>query len=553
MQKANLRPRSDAMTAFLHWSLFASVMVSLLSGLAISAETKTATWSAAIRGLLLQGAVLQWHIWSSVAITLISVAYAIYLVRSRMTGRIALDASRLRALSAADRRMRWHVANVLVYWLAFGLIATMAVTGLILYSAAGLLPHETVATVHRAAAWGFVAYVILHVLMQLVYGGMRQITKLLLPRLAYGAAAGIAVAAGGGAVAAVYALDQATIRPLRLQHIGPDEAPKLDGRADEPVWQRAQATVVHTNRSSNAPGGEVPITIRALHDGQNAYFDFEWPDATRSQKHLPLLKTALGWKVVEQDYGRQDEEQYYEDKFGVMLSRSAQLGGGGAVHLGPKPIAVVPGSPNQRGLHYTTDGSIVDVWHWKSVRTGAMNMIDDNYFGPPMEPTKAQFQGEARYTGGYTQDPKSGGDFIQNWKKLDAGIVQPLYLPSDPKFLNAMGLIDLNPEASDDGQWWLPASEVTTYSAELDAQYPQGTVIPSVIIEKPFEGDRGDVHAVGNWENGKWRLEVSRKLDTGSQYDQQIETGMYLWMVAFDHSQTRHSRHLHPLRLELEP
>jgi cytochrome b subunit of formate dehydrogenase len=208
MQKANLRPRSDAMTAFLHWSLFASVMVSLLSGLAISAETKTATWSAAIRGLLLQGAVLQWHIWSSVAITLISVAYAIYLVRSRMTGRIALDASRLRALSAADRRMRWHVANVLVYWLAFGLIATMAVTGLILYSAAGLLPHETVATVHRAAAWGFVAYVILHVLMQLVYGGMRQITKLLLPRLAYGAAAGIAVAAGGGAVAAVYALDQ---------------------------------------------------------------------------------------------------------------------------------------------------------------------------------------------------------------------------------------------------------------------------------------------------------------------------------------------------------
>jgi cytochrome b subunit of formate dehydrogenase len=553
MQNKNLRPRSDAMIAFLHWGLFASVMVSLLSGLAISAETETAMWSAAIRGWLLQGAVLQWHIWSSVAVTFLSVAYAIYLVRARLTGRIALDASRLRALSAADRRTWWQAVNVLVYWLAFGLIAMMAVTGLILYSAPGLLPHEMVAAVHRGAAWGFVAYVILHVLAQLMYGGMRQLIKILSPRLAYGAVAGIAVAAGGGAVAAVYALDQATIRPLRLHHISPDEMPRLDGRADEPVWQRAQVVVVHTNRGSNAPGGEVPITIRALHDGQNAYFDFEWPDLTRSQKHLPLLKTVVGWKVLEHDYGRQDEDHYYEDKFGVMLSRSAQLGGGGAVHLGPKPIAGVPGSPNQRGLHYTTDGSIVDVWHWKSVRTGGMNMIDDNYFGPPMEPTEAQLQSKARYTGGYTQDPKSGGDFIQNWKKLDGGFVQPLYLPSNPKVLNAMGSIDLNPESSDDGQWWLPRSEVTSYSAELDAQYPEGTVIPSVIIEKPFEGDRGDVHAVGHWENGKWCLEIRRKLDPGSQYDQPIETGLYLWTVAFDHSQTRHSRHLHPLRLEVEP
>ena len=28
------------------------------------------------------------------------------------------------------------------------------------------------------------------------------------------------------------------------------------------------------------------------------------------------------------------------------------------------------------------DGSLADVWHWKSVRSGSINQFDDNYFGP---------------------------------------------------------------------------------------------------------------------------------------------------------------------------
>ena len=70
------------------------------------------------------------------------------------------------------------------------------------------------------------------------------------------------------------------------------------------------------------------------------------------------------------------------------------------------------------------------------------------------------------------------------------------------------------------------------------------------MIEGPFEGDRGDVQAVGKWSRGWWRLEVARKLDTGSMYER-IGDGTYLWVAVFDHTQTRHSRHVHPVRLEL--
>jgi hypothetical protein len=289
--------------------------------------------------------------------------------------------------------------------------------------------------------------------------------------------------------------------------------------------------------------------VRGVHNGERVYLLFEWPDTTRSQKHLPLRKAAAGWKVVETNYSMQDENAYYEDKFAVMLSASVQIGGG-STHFGPQPIANKPGPLGQRGLHYTTDGSIVDVWHWKSVRTGPLGQIDDNYFGPPLPaPSKP---GE-RYTGGYTQDPKEGGGFDQNWTKLDGSpFVVPKRLPKDFQAQQArLGTVNLDPHVSDDGQWWMALEDTVPYAQELD-MYPVGTVLPSVLIDKPFVGDRGDVTAVGTWQDGWWRLEVTRQLDTKSQFDLPIRSGFYLWVAVFDHTQTRHSRHLHPVRIDME-
>jgi hypothetical protein len=44
---------------------------------------------------------------------------------------------------------------------------------------------------------------------------------------------------------------------------------------------------------------------------------------------------------------------------------------------------------------------------------------------------------------------------------------------------------------------------------------------------------------------------VRRELETGSRFDVAIADGTYLWVAVFDHTQTRHSQHLHPVRIEL--
>ncbi|RWO20079.1 ethylbenzene dehydrogenase-related protein [Mesorhizobium sp.] len=552
MRDERRRARSDIATVLLHWTMVVAVTISLISGFPIADDAGVTEWTRLFSAIFLHGDVFQIHLWSSVVVTVVSFAYAAYLFFAKLVGRIVLDKVRLTALASSDRTARWGAINVAIYWLAFGMLALMAATGLMLYDGTAIVSHETLAMLHRGGAWAFLAYAALHAVAQLFSGGIRQLLKILSPRLAYGSAAAIAVGVGGAAAAAtVYAVDALTARSLTVARIGSADAPRLDGRDDEGIWQRTMPVTLQTTRGSNFPGGEVPVTIRAAHDGQFAYFMFTWPDSTRSQKHLPIVKTADGWRVLEKNYSRQDEDDYYEDKFGVMLAKSGQVSGG-STHLGRQPIAGAPGSPNERGLHYTTDGSMVDVWHWKSVRTGGMGMIDDNYFGAPIPPTEEQLAGKKRYTGGYTQDPHTKGGFIQNWKKLEGGLVQPLHLPAHKDTLKRMEPIKLDPTASDEGTWWLPLAETQPYTPEADATLPVGTVLPSAVIDAPFEGDRGDVLAVGYWQDGEWRLEVRRKLITNSKFDQPIATGTYLWVAAFDHSQTRHTRHLRPLRLELE-
>jgi hypothetical protein len=259
------------------------------------------------------------------------------------------------------------------------------------------------------------------------------------------------------------------------------------------------------------------------------------------------VKTDSGWKLLHSNYFANDENEFYEDKFAVMLARSP-VAGGGTVRLGPKPLADKPGPDNGLGLHATEDGSLADVWHWKSVRSGALNQIDDNHFGPPL-PAKP-----GRYTGGYGQDPKSAGGFDQNFERIPGREqVRIKYLPRDLAALKTrMGRFEPDTEKSDTGFYSMALANVVPWSAERDAQIPVGTVIPSVVYDKPFAGDRGDVAAYAQWKDGHWTLEVSRLLDTGSKFDQPIVTGMFLWVAVFDHNQVRHTRHIHPLKLALQ-
>ena len=541
------RLRSDFATAVLHWTIVVLFLVNLVTGLRIAGDSADASWSRALAGILPQGDVYTIHLLSAWALAAACIGYVAFLLYARLGPRVALDASRFRALSSHDRRTRWQSINVLVYWIAFLLVAAAVFSGSLLYFNIMVLPQETITTVHRVLAWSLVAYVVLHIATQWAMAGWRGIMKIITPRIAYMAAAGVGVASASALAAGLFVVDQATLPALVLEKT--DTPPRLDGSVGDPVWQTAAMVRVETHKGQNLPQGSIPVQVRGTHDGAYVYLLFEWPDRTRSQKHLPLQKTAEGWRVMQSQYDRQDENDYYEDKFAVMLSRDSHLAALNTSHLGPQPLDGKPGGPNGRGLHYTTDNSLVDVWHWKSVRTGPLGQIDDNHFGPPLSPPENP---AARYTAGYSKDPKSAGGFTMNWEKFDTGVVKPRWLPRSPEVLaERLGAFDEDPEAGDRGLWWLPRALVEPATAELDARFPIGTVMPSVIAETPFEGDRGDVSAVARWADGWWRMEVKRRLDTGSDFDVAIADGTYLWVSVFDHTQTRHSYHLRPLQVQV--
>ena len=369
----------------------------------------------------------------------------------------------------------------------------------------------------------------------------------------------VAVAIAITAASAVVATDWLAVDSLKIHRIASDDAPVLDGDTSDPVWRSARPFSLTTNQGGNFDDrGESRVEIRAVHDGTWAYFLFTWEDPTRSLKQLPLIKKVDGWHVLHDGYERGDEVSFNEDKFAVLLTTSnVDLAGDRTFHAGPHPVANAPSTMTGRGLHFTSDGSLVDVWQWKA--TSTTGWMDDSHFGPPLEPTPMQVRNVVPYKGGFSPDPGSANysdNFVPSVNAaLPDPIVTPRRLPKDlTATLNAMGQIALDPDVgeSNGARWFMSDSETTPYTEQVDRLIPTGTMLPGVIVSGDFAGDRADVRSAARWASGHWTLEVARRLDTGSQYDLPIRTGIFMRVAAFDHSQIRHTRHIRPIRLEVE-
>jgi hypothetical protein len=185
--------------------------------------------------------------------------------------------------------------------------------------------------------------------------------------------------------------------------------------------------------------------------------------------------------------------------------------------------------------------------------------MDDDHFGPPLEPTPMQVNYSAPYRGGFAPDPGTANysnNFEAPTKEVeDNAIARPRRLPRDLAATRlSMGQLSLDPNVGegDSARWFMTEAESVPYAREIDRLIPVGTVIPGVIISGDFTGDRADVRCAARWASGHWALEVARRLDTGSEFDVPIKTGVFMRVAAFDHSQVRHTRHVRPIRLEVE-
>jgi hypothetical protein len=362
-------------------------------------------------------------------------------------------------------------------------------------------------------------------------------------------------------VSTVVATDWFTVDNLRVHRIASAEAPILDGDTSDPVWRNIQPFSVMTNQGGNFDGrGESRVDIRAAHDGVWAYFLFIWEDPTRSLKQLPLVKELDGWHLLHDGYEQGDEHAYNEDKFSVLLTTlDVDLAGDRTFHASPHPIPGAPSTMTGRGLHFTAAGSLADVWQWKATSGGPTGWMDDDHFGPPLEPTPMQAKNAAPYRGGFAPDPGAvnySDNFVTQPDPTGEGTVFiPRRLPRNLAATEAtMGQITRDPDVgeSDGARWFMTQAESVPYALELDRLIPIGTVVPGVIISGDFSGDRADVRCAARWASGHWALEVARRLDTHSDHDVPLKSGIFMRVAAFDHSQIRHTRHVRPIRLEVE-
>ena len=292
------------------------------------------------------------------------------------------------------------------------------------------------------------------------------------------------------------------------------KGPVLDGKV-EALWQQAKAIKIPLAGGANLPNGSTEVTLRAVYTDTDIYFLAQWRDQTQSYQRFPWKKQADGsWSQLKDpnDKGN-DSNKYYEDKLAILwninIAGFESAGCMVACHAGES------GKPF--GNKYTANpGELGDLWHWKSVRTGPVGQIDDQYVD------STRYDKDKAAEAGRKSDPKTAGGYNDNINDAKTG----------PKWA-AKGNKPAPP-------YWILDSEKEAVDA---SKYKPGDEVAGIVIA-PLVGDRGDISAKASWSKGVWTLEFSRRLKTGSQYDVQFDdlTKAYAFGVAvFDNAQVRHA------------
>ena len=642
--------KTDYGTIILHWVLVGGIGVTIVTGLRMATEGPDHLWLNAFDSFLPRTHVWVPHIWASVILVAVAVAYPIYASKSGLSRRVQIDKSRVRALVGKRQAPRLGALGAFMTWIFFLSMIALIVTGGCLYF--GVFANHFVRSVHYYATWSVISFIGLHVLNHAAIGGMSQLMRVFRPeklpappkrldavelltmlveqeermspepepvarpavrapmqpplqpaqmpndlaggrqgvrrvprnardmpnddRIAPRRAAAtpgrrrnptlqanpliVAAAVAITGASMLLTADRFTGDVLTMHRIDSADAPVLDGDTSDRVWRGIEPIEIQTNQGGNLDGkGDSKVQIRAAHDGNWGYFLFTWEDPTRSLKQLPLVKERDGWHMMHNGFENGDEHDYNEDKFSVLFTTlDVTLAPDRTFHASPKPIDNAPATKTGRGLHYTpAEGIYADVWQWKATSGGPMGWLDDDNFGPPLPPTPLQARNIVPYKGGFAPDPGTANysdNFVIDVDTDGNRNVTPRRLPKDVAAMTkAMGDIVLDPNIgeSESARWFITDTESVPYSADVDRAIPVGTIIPGVLISGEYSGDRADVRCAARWAAGHWALEVARRMDTQSKYDIPFKSGIYMRVSVFDHNQIRHTRHLRPIRVEV--
>ena len=311
-------------------------------------------------------------------------------------------------------------------------------------------------------------------------------------------------------------------------------APAIDGTIDA-SWADCQtltgtATVPNlANDFKWFVGESYTFKMRSMYDAANLYVLIEYADPTKSVDRMSWYFDAATklWKQQNKK-PTSATDKFYEDKFAFLWPTASTAAAWSSTTCYHTCHAVPAGVGfDTENKHFTNSASeVVDQWHYKLVRTGPSNQIDDQMqiYIDPNAPLATGPNGDQRVEGGRSSDPKTGtGGVADNKQTLNNGTANV----SVPKYVvpGKTGYSVITKSEIDGGTAKLitavDANGVLTYAGgtidPTNAGYEAATGakrFPSIIFNGPLEGSRGDVMTFANHTGTGWVIEIKRALTT---------------------------------------
>jgi hypothetical protein len=357
-----------------------------------------------------------------------------------------------------------------------------------------------------------------------------------------------------------------------LQSIKATAAPTLDGTVDASWASSPKLTTTVTvpdpgnDYFKGYVGNTITVTMRSMYDASKIYFLAEWNDAAKSLNRDPWYfdPATKTWKEENRKptfdaAGVKTRDAFYEDKFAMLWNINNSVpefnsaGCYATCHTSLDPLT----HGGATGRHFTANSSsFLDMWHWKSVRTGLpSSQVDDQLQNnTEFDLEDGGRHGDPKVSGGYADNvqtlPVTGGTTGQTMK------VPKYFVPGSTNYYWVLKSdqvsgtaklitgVDVNGILTYNGGTIDPNTDV---EFQRKGETTGSKCMPSVCDVAPFVGDRGDIDAKAIYTGNGWILEFSRNLVTPSgaagNSDVQFDiTNDYVFGIAvFDNAAIAHA------------
>jgi hypothetical protein len=357
-----------------------------------------------------------------------------------------------------------------------------------------------------------------------------------------------------------------------LQSIKATAAPTLDGTVDASWASSPKLTTTVTvpdpgnDYFKGYVGNTITVTMRSMYDASKIYFLAEWNDAAKSLNRDPWYfdPATKTWKEENRKptfdaAGVKTRDAFYEDKFAMLWNINNSVpefnsaGCYATCHTSLDPLT----HGGATGRHFTANSSsFLDMWHWKSVRTGLpSSQLDDQLQNnTEFDLEDGGRHGDPKVSGGYADNvqtlPVTGGTTGQTMK------VPKYFVPGSTNYYWVLKSdqvsgtaklitgVDVNGILTYNGGTIDPNTDV---EFQRKGETTGSKCMPSVCDVAPFVGDRGDIDAKAIYTGNGWILEFSRNLVTPSgaagNSDVQFDiTNDYVFGIAvFDNAAIAHA------------